>query len=154
MRIESAWLAIAAAFCMLGSVARVAHADRVPRALVVVVAKGSTVSRMSHAELKRCFSGDPVVIDGERLVPFNLPPGSAERLTFDRLVLGMSAERVGRFWVDRKIRGESQAPRALPSALYVMKIVAKFPGAIGYVAADQVTADVRVVSIDGTASLK
>jgi len=124
-------------------------AEGEPRPLVVVVAKGSTVKNLTRTELKRCFTSSPVVIDGERLVPFNYPPGTAERVAFDRLILGMSPEEVGRFWVDRKIRGESAAPRALPSVLHVVKIVAKFPAAVSYIPADQVTADLVIVAIDG-----
>ena len=116
---------------------------------MVVVAKGSKVTTVSRSELKRLFSGDTLVVNGDRLAPFNYPAGTPERIAFDRVILGMSPEEVGRFWVDRKIRGESQAPRSLPSALHVTKIVAKFPSAISYVPADQITADLVPVAIDG-----
>ena len=39
--------------------------------------------------------------------------------------------------------------RALPSSAYVLKVVAKFPGAIGYLPAGQVTSAVKVIAIDG-----
>jgi hypothetical protein len=61
----------------------------------------------------------------------------------------MTPDDVGRFWIDRKIRGQSGAPRALPSPLHVAKVVAKFPGAIGYLAVDQLTPDVQPVAVDG-----
>jgi hypothetical protein len=126
-----------------------AIAEKPPRALVVVVAKGSKIKSLTRAELRRCFSGDSLVVDDERLVPFNYAPGTPERLAFDEVVLGMSGEQVGRFWVDRKIRGDSPAPRALPSVVYVTKLVARFPNAISYVPADQLTPDLAVVAIDG-----
>lgn len=116
--------------------------------LVVVVAKDSKVTSISRSDLRRCFSGDSVIVTDQRLVPFNLPPSSSDRVTFDRVILLMSPEQVGRFWVDRKIRGQSQAPRALPSAHHTVKIVARFPGAIAYIPIDQVTADVKVIAID------
>jgi ABC-type phosphate transport system substrate-binding protein len=124
-------------------------ADRARRPLVVVVGKDAKISSLSHAELRRVFTGTVVTAGGQRLVPFNYPPATPERSGFDRTVLGMSPQQVGRFWVDRKVRGEPPAPRALPSAAHVAKVVAKFPGAIGYLPADQVTADVRVVAVDG-----
>lgn len=119
------------------------------QAVVVVVAKGSKIKSLTRGELRRCFSGDALVVNDNRLIPFNSPPGSVERIAFDRFVLGMSPDQAGRFWVDRKIRGQSPAPRALPSALHVTKIVAKFPSAISYVRADHLTDDVQVVAIDG-----
>jgi ABC-type phosphate transport system substrate-binding protein len=136
------------AIAIIASWSKSAVADPPPRAIVVVVAKGSKITRMSKAELKRCFSGDAVVIAGQRLSPFNYPPGSAERKAFDRAILGKSSEEVGRYWVDRKIRGESPAPRTLPSPSHVAKIVAKFPSAIGYLPADQLTTEVVAIAID------
>jgi hypothetical protein len=124
------------------------------RGLVVVVAKGSKVRSLTRAELKRCFTGEPVVIEGQRLHPFNFPPSSAERIAFDRAVLGMSPDEAGRFWVDRKIRGQSEPPRSLPSIAHVTKIVTKFAGAIGYLPADQVSADVMVIDIEGVRELR
>ncbi|HEY6037321.1 MAG TPA: hypothetical protein VIV58_23735 [Kofleriaceae bacterium] len=126
-----------------------ASADR--KRLVVVVAKGSSITSISRTDLKHCFMGDSTSIDGKTLVPFNSEPRTAERAGFDRGVLGMSPDEVGRYWVDRKVRGGSSAPRSLPSVMHVQKVVAKFPNAISYLPADQLTADVQPVRLDGTA---
>ncbi|MBA3452233.1 MAG: hypothetical protein H0T42_03935 [Deltaproteobacteria bacterium] len=134
---------------MIVALSRDADSSPPPRAVVVVVAKGSKIKSLTRAELRRCFSGDALVVHHARMIPFNSPPGSAERIAFDRFVLGMSPDQVGRLWVDRKIRGQSPAPRSLPSALHTTKIVAKFPSAISYVRVDHITADVDVVAIDG-----
>jgi len=85
------------------------------------------------------------------LVPFNASPGTPERTGFDKAVLGMSPDEVGRFWVDRKVRGQSAAPRSLPSAAHIAKVAAKFPDAIGYLAEDRMTPDIQAVSVDGVA---
>jgi hypothetical protein len=119
--------------------------------LVVVVAKGSPLTNISRTDLKRAFQGDSVSAGGKTLVPFNAAPNSKERTGFDKAVLGMNPDQVGRFWVDRKVRGQSGAPRSLPSAAHLVKVAAKFPGAITYVPADQLTAEVQPVSIDGVA---
>src|SRR4051812_65903 len=79
------------------------------RKLVVVVAKGSSVKNISRGELKRCFTGDAVTVAGKQLVPFNAAPNTPERAAFDQAVLGMSPDEVGRFWIDRKVRGQSAA---------------------------------------------
>jgi hypothetical protein len=119
--------------------------------LVVVVAKGSSLTNLSRADLRRCFTSEPVSAGGATLIPFNASPGTPDRTGFDQAVLGMSPDEVGRFWVDRKIRGQSGAPRSLPSAAHVAKVAAKFPHAIGYLPADQLTSDVQAVAIDGVA---
>jgi hypothetical protein len=134
---------------MLGVLGGAARADG--KKLVVVVAKGSSLTNISRADLKRCFTGEPVSAGGKSLVPFNAQPGSSERAGFDKAVLGMSPDEVGRYWVDRKVRGQSSAPRALPSAAHIAKVAAKFPGAIGYLPEDQMTTDIQAVSVDGVA---
>lgn len=126
---------------------RTASADG--KKLVLVVAKGSAVTNLSRDAIKRCFLGDPTSAGGKTLVPFNMLPSSSERQGFDKAVLGMSPDEVSRYWVDRKVRGQSGAPRALPSAAHVAKVAAKFPNAIGYLPADQLTSDIQAVSIDG-----
>lgn len=118
--------------------------------LVVVVAKSSPITNISRLDLKRSFLGDAIVVSAVRLAPFNAEPNSNERAGFDLSVLGMSTDQIGRFWVDRKVRGQGTAPRAIP-AMHLVKVVAKFPGAISYVRVDQLTADVRPVKVDGLA---
>jgi hypothetical protein len=135
------------AIAVLAIAARTAHADG--QKLVVVVAKGSKLTTISRSELKRCFVGESVTIGDKALVPFNSEPSKPARAGFDAAVLGMSPSEVGRFWVDRKVRGQSAAPRSLPSFVHVVKVVAKFPNAISYVPLDQLTPELQPVAIDG-----
>lgn len=144
---KTAIVSIVIALAMLAGGASVAHADG--KKLVVVVAKGSPLTNISRGDLKRCFLGESVSADGKPLVPFNAANNAPERVGFDRAVLGMSPDEVGRFWVDRKVRGQSGAPRALPSAAHMAKVAAKFPGAIGYLTEDQLTPDIQAVQVDG-----
>lgn len=60
----------------------------------------------------------------------------------------MDADAIARYWIDQRIRGK-QAPRTLPSTDLRVRVVVKLPGAIGYVSASRVTAEVRVLRIDG-----
>ena len=119
--------------------------------LVVVVAKGSSLTSISRDDLKRCFLGEPVSSGGKPLVPFNAATGTPERSGFDKAVLGLSPDEVGRLWVDRRVRGQGGAPRSLPSAAHIAKVAAKFPGAIAYLPADQLTSDIQAVQVDGVA---
>src|SRR4051794_7387847 len=100
--------------CLVLVLGATARADG--KKLVVVVAKGSPVTSVSRSDLKRAFTGESVSVAGKTLVPFNANPGTPERTGFDKAVLGMSPDEVGRYWVDRKVRGQSAAPRSLPSA--------------------------------------
>ncbi len=134
------------ALVILVLLAQVASADRTR--LVVVVAKKSPVTNVSRLELKRSYLGESITVGDVRLAPFNAEPNSNERAGFDLGVLGMTADESGRFWVDRKVRGQGAAPRSLPP-VHLAKVIAKFPGAIGYLRVDQLTADVKAVKVDG-----
>lgn len=138
-----AWLIVVVALCATS----VAHAER--RRLVVVVAKGAPIKTLSRAELRRCFASEPLSIGGKQIIPFNAMPNSPERTTFDYFLFGMAPDQIGRFWVDRKVRGQSAAPRSLPSATHTARVAAKFPGAITYLFEDQLTSDIQPVAIDG-----
>lgn len=140
-------MAVLAACCaIVGGAARAEESK-----LVVVVAKGSRLTSISRSDLKRCFLGEHVTVGDKALVPFNSEPGTPARAAFDAAILGMTPAQVGRFWVDRKVRGQAPPPRTLPSLAHVVKVVAKFPNAISYVPADKLTPELQAVAIDGVA---
>jgi hypothetical protein len=118
--------------------------------LALVVAKNSPIQQLSQYELKKLYLGsninDP---SGERIIAFNQAPNSADRVAFEQRVLGMSSEEVSRYWIDRKIRGESGAPKAVGSVELLQRVVSKLEHSVAYVRADQVRPEVRIVAIDG-----
>jgi len=126
-----------------------ANAGPPPGKLAVIVAKDSPVKNLTREELKRIFLSDAVIVAGRKLVPFNFAPGTPARKGFDKSLLGMTEDAMQRFWIDRKVRGQPGAPRGLPSTLVVIGVTAKFPGAIAYVPAHELTAEVQAVTIDG-----
>ena len=146
------WLAFAVAallLLLLPSAEQSARAsDRI--VLAVVVAKSSPVQDLTVAELRRIFTseGDSDG-SGQRYVPFNHPPHTTDRMGFDQAVLGMSADDVSQFWIERKIRGLPGPPRSVDSLSLLLRLIARLPGAIGYARPTQVTGDVRVVRVNG-----
>lgn len=117
--------------------------------LLVVVSAATGLTDISSALLRRAFEGLPAEYrSGKRLLPLNLPLGSAERVRFDRIVLGLGPDEVGRFWVDQRVRGAAQPPRTLSVDL-ALRVVASFPGAISYVDSSALKPGLQVLSIDG-----
>jgi hypothetical protein len=118
--------------------------------LLVVVGAATGLTDISLAMLRRAFQGELALTPGgKRLVPLNQAVGSPARTMFDRAVLGLAPDEVGRFWISRRIRDEGSPPRTLPSADLGVRVVASYPGAITYVSAKLVNASVRVLRIDG-----
>ncbi len=119
-------------------------------ALAVIVAPTSKLSNISAGDLKRVFQSERLTDpEGNRLIALNHPPKTVDRVGFDQAVLGMDAEAVGRFWIDRKIRGGNGPPRTVESLTTLRRVVEKLPGAIGYLRPGQLTNEVRVIRVDG-----
>jgi ABC-type phosphate transport system substrate-binding protein len=125
------------------------HANQKAR-LAIVVAKGSPVSTLSSNELKRLFLGATVTgPGGSRLIGINQAQDAPERLDFAKVVLGMSPDELGRYWIDRRIRGQSGPPKSLSTAEQVRKAIAHNPNAIGYLRVTDLGPDIKVIPIDG-----
>lgn len=119
-------------------------------ALALVTQKTSSLDELSLREIKRLYLGEHVdTPDGKKLVPINQAPRSAERGEFERLVLRMSPDEVGRFWIDRKIRGQAGPPKAVSSLDLLRRAAAAMPGTVAYLKASEVGPELKVLRIDG-----
>jgi hypothetical protein len=118
--------------------------------LLVVVQKSSPLSELSLRDLKRLYLGEFISdSDGNKLTALNHPPKSPDRVGFDAVVLKMTPEEAGRFWIDRRIRGQGAAPRSVAPRELLRKIVAAYPGAVTYLRDGEVDPQLKVLAIDG-----
>jgi len=120
-----------------------------PTPLAIVAASDSPINDLSSHDLKRLFGGDPVNVAGKRVVPLNQGTESPDRLGFDRVVLGLSPEEAARYWIDRKIRGQSGSPKAIDPPSLLLKVVTRLSGAVAYVQPSHVVPGVKVIRVDG-----
>ena len=132
--------------CVVGLVAMpaLALADE-----VVVVAANSPVNDVSSSTLRRAFLGEPTDVGGVRLVPLNQALNAAPRVVFDRVVLKLEPDAVSKFWIDQRIRGRGAAPRAVPQAAMIGRLVPQLPGAVAYLAKSEVGPGLKVLTVDG-----
>jgi len=118
-----------------------------PVKLAVVVHTGVPVKSLSAAELASIFTrATRTWKDGTMVRALNLPPASPARVEFDRVVLDMSPERSAQYWLDRQIRGEEPAPKAIGQAEILVRLISTLSGSIGYLPEDKVDGKVRVVA--------
>ena len=118
--------------------------------LAIIVSPNSKVTNISLADLRRVFQSERLTDpDGNRLIALNHPPKTVDRVGFDQVVMGMDADAVGRFWIDRKIRGGSGPPRTVESLATLRRVVEKLPGAIGYIRPGHLSHEVRAIRVDG-----
>lgn len=126
------------------------HAQPPKVRLVMVVAPDSSLEAVSMRDLKHLYRSDTSEgPKGEQLIPFAQPVSSADRIGFDQKVLGMSPAEMGRYWIDRKIRGQSGAPKAIAPSTLLQQVVRSLPGALAYVRANEARQDLKVLRVDG-----
>jgi hypothetical protein len=102
--------------------------------LAVIVHARTRVAAMSAVEIETVFTRTQTRWDdGTPIVPINTSPGSESRVLFDQAVLRLEPEAVGRFWIDRRIRGLGLPPRHVSDPATIARVVEKLEGAIGYV---------------------
>jgi hypothetical protein len=120
--------------------------------LVVIIAASTGVTDISLGTLRRVFQGARTeYAAGKRLVPFNLATGTSERVLFDRAVLGLEPQDVGRFWINARIRDEGLPPRTVQRIDLAVPLVTGYPGAIVYMRSERFAASVRVLTINRVA---
>jgi hypothetical protein len=117
--------------------------------LAIVSAKQGGAAELSIYQLKRLFLGDTVLGPSGELIALNRDTKGPERIGFDHSVLGMSPEAVARYWIDRRIRGQSGAPKAVEPAAVVQRVVARLPRAVAYVRLSEVSPEIQIVRVDG-----
>jgi hypothetical protein len=115
--------------------------------LAVIVHVSNPIVRLSADELESIFrSSRRYWENGSAIISYNLPLKSDERSAFDRAVLRMDPDEVVRFWIDRRVRGESPPPRQAPDASIMLRLVSKLEGGVGYVPSTLVDTSVKVAA--------
>ncbi len=131
----------------LAGFAQAVHVDDSP--VVVVVGMSFPTADISKSALRRAFLAEPTVVGGVKLLPLNQNPGASERVRFDRTILDLAPDAMSRFWIDQRIRGQGNPPRAIPSVPLLGKLVNQLPGAISYMKLSEVPSGVKVLTLDG-----
>jgi hypothetical protein len=115
--------------------------------LDVIVHARAKAERLTGYELEAVFTRTQTRWDdGTPVIPFSFPAGSEPRVLFDHVALRLGPEEVGRFWLDRRIRGLGLPPKQVPNATLMVQVIANLPGAIGYAPAARTHAGVKVVA--------
>ena len=142
------WSAAAALAALCDAAPRSARAES--SRLALIVARTSPLQELTRFELKKLYLGAHIVDpSGQRIIPFHQASNAPDRLAFEEKVLGMSGDQMASYWIDRKIRGQSGAPKAVGSPDLVQKVISKVEHSISYVRLEQVRPEVRVIAIDG-----
>jgi ABC-type phosphate transport system substrate-binding protein len=136
----------ALAVCLFGS--NRALGDAQADGFVVIVNAQNPLSSTS-----REFLGDIFLKkisrweDGEVTRPVDLSPDSPIRRAFSSAVLGRSVAAVRHYWQQRIFSGRDVPPAELDSEDAVLRYVAKYRGAVGYVSASAKLTGLKALSV-------
>jgi hypothetical protein len=119
--------------------------------VVFVISKSIGGEDISLATLRRAYANQGTEYRGVRLIPFNLALGSTARTRVDRVLLGLSPDQVGAFWIDQRVRSGVVPPRTIQSQEMLLRVVASMRGVIGYVElpVQRLPREVQALTIDG-----
>ncbi len=103
------------------------------------------IQPLDPTTLQRIYTGKVVEVNGTRVTPVNLPPGSELRTRFLRDYLKQDEDKYTGYWTVRRYVGKGTPPRELKNAAEVGQFVAKTAGAIGYIDDTDLTPDINVL---------
>lgn len=117
----------------------------VAQAAVVVVAH-SGVRKLDIATVERIYSGKVVELDGQPVVPVNLPPQHPLRQRFLKDFMQRDEPSYLAYWTVRRYVGKGAPPKEVSNSAEVIQHVMSNPGAIGYVDESEVPNGVSIIA--------
>jgi ABC-type phosphate transport system substrate-binding protein len=119
--------------------------------IAIVVHKGTGVENLSLTELRSIFLADQQFwSDRTRITLLVRAPQSDERDFVLNKIYQMTEPQFRQDWIAKMFRSEvPRGPKIVFSTDMTVDLVVAIPGSISFVRADEVSADVQVVRIDG-----
>lgn len=113
---------------------------------MVVIANKSVSGSLSREQVASIFLGKAVSLpSGGRANPVDLPASNPLRERFYSRVTGKSSAEVKSYWARLIFTGMALPPKEANNSEEVKRLVAKTPGAVGYVESGAVDESVTVV---------
>lgn len=113
--------------------------------IAVIVARDAAPQSMNAGMLRDIFLKKIVLDDaGRKWIPVNLPADASLRQAFTLTLFHKTGDEMQDYWNQNYFHGITP-PYVLGSQDAVLRFVAQTPGAIGYVAACHLKADVRQI---------
>jgi hypothetical protein len=122
-----------------------------PSTIAIIVHQSNPVDNLTFSELRRIVMLDTQTWPhGRKITVVLREKGQPERAEAIRIICGLSEGDYDKHILFRTFQGSVNiGPRAIQSAAAMVRFVFSAPGAIGFVAPDQVDPTVKVLRIDG-----
>lgn len=115
--------------------------------IAVIANKSVPVNQLSKTQLLDIYSGEiRTWQNGSPIFVFDLTIENNIRDNFYKLI-GRSSSRMKSIWMKKLLSGEGDPPKEFNSQDELIKKIASTKGAIGFVAIDKVTNNVKIIKI-------
>jgi ABC-type phosphate transport system substrate-binding protein len=115
----------------------------------IIVNARNPITSASRAELARIFLKKSTSWKNDSAIaPVDQTVSTGAREAFSRSVHGKSARAIKQYWTQQIYSGRAVPPPELGGDAKVVAFVSANPGAIGYVAADAVIGDTKLVTVE------
>jgi len=147
----SAATALIGVFVLLSAHSAVAEDDIARSSIAIVVHKDTDVDNLSLTELRSIFLAEQQFwSDRTRIILLVRAPQSDERDFVLNSIYQMTEAQFRQYWIAKMFRAEvPRGPKIVFSTDMALDLVIAIPGSITFVRADEVTDDVKLVSVDG-----
>ncbi len=102
------------------------------------------MSNLSQSQIKAIYLKKLTLVNDVKVVPLNLGAKDSLRLKFENDILGMSFPRLKAYWTKQHYLGH-RPPVTMKSQESIKSFVKKVDGAIGYINAQDVDNNVKVI---------
>jgi ABC-type phosphate transport system substrate-binding protein len=114
---------------------------------VAVIVNPANASDINEKMIKKIFLGKQKKFpNGQVVIPLNSQEGTPSRDSFNKTIIGRSATQISSHWARLVFTGKGTQPQDLASDAEIIKTVSSNQGAISYVDAASVTANVKVIA--------
>ncbi len=154
-RIRQSLLVICALFCLQPGLALpeepISEVTISKAGLAIVVHKDTEVDDLSMNELRNIFLANRQFWPNRsRIILLVRAPESDERDFVLNSIYQMDEARFRQYWIAKMFRAEvPRGPKIVFSTNMTLDLVVAIPGSISFMRADEVTADVKVIRVEG-----
>jgi len=115
--------------------------------IAIIAGAQAPVSNLTLSEAQQLFSGQLRSVDGHAVEALDMPGNDSLRNAFYQQLLGRNADQMRAHWARLIFTGKARPPREVAHADEMRTLVTRNSNMIGYLPADKVPADAKVLLI-------
>lgn len=117
---------------------------------VVIVNKNNPTTQLTSSDLKRIYNGNTKLWNnGHTVTPVVLSDSDPLSINFIQRLFGVDMDIWRGLWIQKTLSGSAIPPHQENNCSSVINFVSSEPGAIGFIRKENLTNEVKVISIDG-----